>query len=372
MRILILAPLKRKIVPEITASRSRVVYELIQGLIKKGHKITVLGTQDSFIPGADIVPVTPKGFVDMPPFENPFYGETSYLVQLAKKTELLAKDFDIIHNHTYPEFINLMIDDRIKTPMVTTLHAQGTPEFDEVLNLFPGAYLISISKAHRRLFKKTNIFKIVYNGVDTDFYSFEEKKGDYLLWLGRLSKAKDLQGRFMDPKGIGWAISLAKATGSKLLLSGSVEDMKFYESEVKPHLNDKIKWIGPVSSEQMLSKLQVKELMQKARAFLMTINWYEPFGLVMAEAMACGTPVIGFDRGSVNELIEDNKTGFVVNPEKGLEGLKESLSKLPNIKPDDCRQRVLDNFSLKSMVDNYEKTYLEVINLYRQKNQANL
>jgi len=122
----------------------------------------------------------------------------------------------------------------------------------------------------------------------------------------------------------------------------------------------------------MLSKLQVKELMQKARAFLMTINWYEPFGLVMAEAMACGTPVIGFDRGSVNELIEDNKTGFVVNPEKGLEGLKESLSKLPNIKPDDCRQRVLDNFSLKSMVDNYEKTYLEVINLYRQKNQANL
>ncbi len=363
MKILVAAPLKRKITPEITASRTRVVYELTQGLIKKGHQITVLGTGNSVIPGAEIIPIIPKSFTDLPPFENPFYGETSYLVQLAKKIELIGQNFDIVHNHTYPEFINLMVSDQIKTPMVTTLHAQGTPEFDEVLSLFPKTFLVSISQAHRQLFKKANIFKIIYNGVDTEFYNLVEKKDDYLLWLGRLSKAKDNQGKFMDPKGVIWAIKLARESGQKLLLSGSVEDPKFFETEVKPYLNDKIQWIGPVSNEQMLSKQQVKELMQKAKAFLMTINWYEPFGLVMAETMACGTPVIGFKRGSVPELIAHGKTGFVVDSEKGVDGLKESLNLLSSIKPADCRQHVVDNFSLSKMVDNYEKTYQEIISL---------
>ena len=95
----------------------------------------------------------------------------------------------------------------------------------------------------------------------------------------------------------------------------------------------------------------------------MTINWYEPFGLVMAEAMSCGTPVIGFNRGSVKELILDGKTGFVVAPEKGIEGLKEALAKINSIKPQDCRDHVVKNFSTGTMLNNYEKTYQEIINL---------
>jgi len=100
------------------------------------------------------------------------------------------------------------------------------------------------------------------------------EKDDYLLWLGRLSKARNKDRSFMDPKGVRWAIKLVQETDSKLILSGNIEDMEFYNRDVKPHLNDKIKWLGPVSSEQLLTKQQVVKLMQKARAFLMTINWY--------------------------------------------------------------------------------------------------
>ncbi len=167
----------------------------------------------------------------------------------------------------------------------------------------------------------------------------------------------------MDPKGVRWAIQLARETNSKLKLSGNIEDMDFYIRDVKPYLSDKIHWIGPVSSELSLTKSEVANLMKNAKAFLMTINWHEPFGLVMAEAMSCGTPVIGFDRGSVKELVVDGKTGFVVPPEKGIEGLKEALDKLKTIKPKDCRDHVLANFTLEKMVDNYEKTYLEILKL---------
>ncbi|MDO9027257.1 MAG: glycosyltransferase family 4 protein [Candidatus Roizmanbacteria bacterium] len=361
MKILIVSLLKRKVTSEIPAARPRVIYEIANCLVKKGHQVSLLGTADSYIPGVKVIPVIEKSFVDMPPYENPFYAETAYLVKLAKKIEEIGNQFDIIHNHTYPEFINLLVAKNIKTPIISTIHAQAFPEYDEVLSLFPECYHISISEAHKKLFKKAKIYKVVYNGVDTNIYSYQEKKDDYLLWLGRLAKAKNADGTFMDPKGVKWAIKLAEETGSKLLMSGNIEDMNFFNSDVKPHLNDKIQWVGPLSSELVLTKPEIASLMQKAKVFLMTINWYEPFGLVMAEAMSCGTPVIGFDRGAVSELIVDGKTGFVVSPEKGIEGLKEALNKINQINPQDCRDHVVKNFSTQTMVNNYEKTYLEVI-----------
>ena len=167
----------------------------------------------------------------------------------------------------------------------------------------------------------------------------------------------------MDPKGIKWAINLAEETGSRLMLGGNIEDIEFYKKDAEPHLSEKIKWIGPVSAELTLTKPEVAKLMQGAKAFLITINWYEPFGLVMAESMSCGTPVIGFDRGSVKELIIDGKTGFVVDPTKGIEGLKEALRKIEIIKPQDCRDHAVANFSTETMVENYKKVYNEILKL---------
>ena len=166
----------------------------------------------------------------------------------------------------------------------------------------------------------------------------------------------------MDPKGVRWAIKLALETNSKLILSGNVEDEKFFEKDVEPFLNKKIQWFGPITSEQSLNKKEIVKLMQKAKAFLMPINWYEPFGLVMAEAMSCGTPIIGFDQGSVAELVINGKTGFVIPSKDGLKGLAKALSSINTINPHDCRRHIEKNFTVEKMVKGYEEVYQKIIN----------
>jgi len=361
MKILIVSPLKRKISSRITAARPRMIFDLVSGLLKRGYKVSILGTGNSVVPGAKIIPVIPKSFVEMGPFENPFYAHIAFLTKMAKILEKIGNNFDIIHNHCYPEFINLLVEKNIKTPIITTIHAQMTSELDETLSFFKKSYFISISKAAKKLAKKTKIYKVIHNGVNTNFYKFSAKKEDYLLWSGRLSRAKDKKGNFLDPKGIRWAIRLAKETNSRLYLSGNIEDLKFFEKDVKPCLSSKIKWIGSISSELPLTKKEFAKLMQKAKVFLMTVNWYEPFGLVMAESMSCGTPVIGFDRGAVSEVTVNGKTGFVVKPEQGINGLKKALKNIDKINPKDCREHIEKNFSLEKMVDNYEKIYYEIL-----------
>lgn len=361
MRILLVSTLKRRVGQDISASRSAIIYQLGKTLTQRGHTVGLLGTKDSIIPGVATHSVIDKSFVDMPPFENPFYGEVSYLVVLEKRLEKIANDYDIIHNHTYPEMINLFASERTTIPLVTTLHTQVTSEYDHALSFFPRANLVALSEAQKRLFKKARIGWVVHNGVDTEIYRLKEKKEDYLLWLGRLGRAKDEKGNFVDTKGVRWAISLAREIGERLIISGNVEDIKFYEKDVKPYLNDRITWYGPVSKEQVLARQEVVKLMQGARAFLMTINWEEPFGLVMAEAMSCGTPVIAFDRGSVRELIIDGQTGFIVAPSLGVDGLKSALSRINEISPRACREHVEKNFSLDQMVNKYIHLYKQLI-----------
>lgn len=368
MDILFVSTLKRRIGPDVVASRSRIIYELSCRLAEKGHKVSILGTADSAVPNVKVIPIIEKGWVDLPSVENPFYRETAYLVKLAKKIEEIALGFDIIHNHTYPEFINLMVLDKIRTPMITTVHAQATEELDNVLSLFSKTTLVALSNAHKKLFKKAIINEVVYNGIDTNLYAFSKNQGDYLLWLGRLSKSKDKNGEFLDPKGVRWAIELAKKTGEKLLLSGNVEDMDFYNRDVKPYLSEKIQWVGPVSSEQMLKREQVVGLMQGAKAYLMTINWEEPFGLVMVEAMSCGTPVIAFNRGSVPEIVVNGLTGYVTDYSSGIDGLVRTVNTLNALSEEDynqmrfaCRKHIKENFNIEQMVNNYEKLYIRII-----------
>lgn len=360
MRILIISTLKRKVAVSEFASRSRIIYQLAIGLVKKGHNVTVLGTGDSNIPGVEIIPVIEKGWVDLPPTENEFMRTTSILLKLVKKIKQIQRDFDIIHNHTFPDLFPLVLEDQLRIPMITTLHAVAADYLDDVLYEYSKTYFIALSRAYVRQIKKGKIYKVIYNGVDTDLYSFSERKEDYLLWMGRLNSSKNNDGSYMDPKGVRWAIQFAKTTGSKLKLIGNVEARKAFETDVKPHLSASIEWISNISPEQSLPVEKIVELMQHAKAFLMTVNQEEPFGLVMAEAQSCGTPVIGFDRGSVSEVVVNNKTGFVVDPKKGLQGLEEALGKISIIQPVDCRAHVEKHFSLDRMVDEYEKVYEEL------------
>lgn len=361
MRILIVSTLKRKVSPDNFASRSRIIYQLSQGLSKKGHSVSLLGTGDSQIPGVEIIPVTEKGWVDLPKPENEFLRDTASLVKQNAMILDQEESFDVIHSHTYPDFFPTIAAEKLTKPLVITLHALYADYMDDILARFNKANLIALSERYKKLYKKASIYDVVYNGVDTNLYSFEEKKDDYLLWIGRLARGKKDDGSYIDQKGVGWAIKLAQQSDSRLKMAGPCEDIEFFEKEVKPHLNDKIEWVGEVSAEQSLPVEQVVQLMQDAKAFLMTINQEEPFGLVMAEAMSCGTPVIGFDRGAVSEVILEGKTGFVVDPNEGVGGLIQAISKIGNIKPIDCRNHVLEKFSIDKMVDNYERIYQELI-----------
>jgi hypothetical protein len=141
------------------------------------------------------------------------------------------------------------------------------------------------------------------------------------------------------------------------MLVANVEDNIFFEKEVKPYLSDKIQWVGDIGSEQPLSKKEISKLMQKAKALLMTTKLPEAFGLVMAEAQSCGTPVIGFDIGPVSEIIINKKTGFVVKIKDGVKGMIKVLKKIEDIKPADCRKNAEENFSIERMVSDYEAIY---------------
>ena len=374
MKILLASTIKRNVTKDTTYSRSKVVYQIASELVKRGHDVSLLGTGDSFIEGVKTIPVIDRSFIDKQReegYENPFYVEAGYLVKFVKKLEEIGEEFDVIHNHSYPEFLNLFATDTIKTPIVVTIHMSLTPNlmsvYDDVLSLFPKSHLVAISNSQKQHFKKATIEAVVYNGVDTNSFPFADKKDDYLLWLGRLGQAKNPDGSFVDAKGVSWAIKTAIKTGKKLILSGGVEDKEFFEKEVKPYLNDKIQWVGKIGKDQPLTEEELAHYYGRAKAFLMTPNWDEAFGLVIIEAMSCGTPVIAFNKGSIPEIVEDNKTGYLSSYEEGVDGLAGNVEKLFNLSDQEyqvmstnARKRVEENFTIEKMVDGYEKVYKNV------------
>lgn len=359
LRILILAPVKRPLNPQTTVSRNRVVLDLVSGLLFRGHEITLIGTKDTVIPGAKTIGIVPTGLNFLPKAENPFYQQTSYLTRMIKKLLEVQGEFDIVHNHLYPEFLPLLVSDLLKIPMVTTVHAQMTDELSQTLTQFPGANLVAISYMAQ---KASGLpMTVIHNSVDTDFFVPNDQPKDYFLSIGRMSAALDKDGNFLDPKGIGNAIKIAQKMNLRLKIVGNVEDRKFFDTLVKPHLSDKIGFVGEVSPEQMLTREQIRDLFAGAIAFLNPINWEEPFGLVMAESLSCGTPVIAFNRGAVSEILVDGKTGFVIDPHSGIEGIIEAIKKIDQIDRKACREHAMANFSVSRMVDDYERFYYQFL-----------
>ena len=246
MRILIISTLKRKITAEETHARSQIIYKLAHGLTQKGYEVSLLGTKDSVIPGVKTIPVIEKGWVDLSPAENPFFLEVATMVQLTRKIVEIQSQFDIIHNHLYPEFLPPIIENELKIPLVTTIHIQAENYIDETLALFKKTKLISISNAHRSLFKKAPIYKVVHNGIDTNLFSYNERKEDYLLWIGRLSQTKKTPRTINKPKKILVLLGLHQILQQLRIFAVQVfllvlflilhMGVLFYVAMVKPHL----------------------------------------------------------------------------------------------------------------------------------------
>ncbi len=254
-------------------------------------------------------------------------------------------EYDLLHFH-HPEAAMPYASLYPQVPVVYTLHDQLDQQRRETIEAFmsPNQHFISISDNQRRGAPDLPYAATVYNGIDTKLFAPKGEPEDYLLFVGRI----------VEYKGVKEAIQVAIKTKSRLLIIGQVQaaDQWFFDTHVKPYLNDKILYLGMIDHDQL------PRYYQKARALLMPVLWEEPFGLTMVEAMACGTPVLAFHRGSIPEVVVDGKTGYVV---ESVNAMAEALGIVDQIKRADCRKHVLANFSLNRMVDGYENIFYDIV-----------
>ena len=253
--------------------------------------------------------------------------------------------YDMLHFH-HPEVALTLAKIHKRVPVVYTLHDPITRTHRELFELYqtPNQHFVSISLNQRRDAPDLNYIANVYNGIDTHNFSFSDSPEDYLLFVGRI----------VPDKGVREAIQVAKETGNRLLIIGQVypDSQEYFNQYIKPSLNDRILYLSHIERSHL------PKYYQKARALLTPVQWEEPFGLTTIEAMACGTPVISLRRGAAPEIIEDGKSGFIVD---SIGEMVEAVQKIDQIKRHDCRTHVQDNFSIEKMIDGYEATYRHII-----------
>ncbi len=344
MKIAQIAPFEEPVPPKKYGGTERIVYHLTEELVQNGHNVVLFATGDSKT-SAKLLPIFPRALRSIKIGQNLKAREAYKLIGLAKVIEILLKEnFDIIHNHIGWRFLPFI--KILKTKVVTTLHGPldiGYQRF--IYQKFPNSCYISISKNQREPLPKLNFVGNVYNGIDITSFPFKEKSGNYLAFLGRMSPEK----------GPLEAIKIAKKMKMKLVMAAKIDivDKEYFSKKIKPLIDNRmIKFIGEVGHKKKV------QLLQNAKATLVPINWREPFGLVLTESMACGTPVIAFKRGSVPEVVKDKKTGFIV---KNIDEAVESLKKIDQIDRRDCRKWVEEKFTSEKMANGYEKIYSKVI-----------
>jgi glycosyltransferase involved in cell wall biosynthesis len=263
-----------------------------------------------------------------------------------------AGDYDLLHFH-HPESTLSLLQFFPDVPVVYTLHDPLNKWHVETFPLFDtsSSSCISISNNQRKAAPHLPYAATVYNGVDLKAFSYSPKHDDYLLFAGRL----------VPDKGVRQAVEIAQKTGEKLLIIGPTyrEQMGYFNKYVKPFLNDQIVYLGHKPH------CEIMPYFQKAKALLVPIQWEEPFGMTMVEAMACGTPVIAFRRGAAPELVRHQKTGFIVDT---IEQMAEAVKKVATINRHDCYEHVRDNFSIDKMIDGYENTFQQTLDHFRTRN----
>ena len=315
--------------------------ELIEELVKRKYDITLFASGDSKT-AARLIPIMEKAIWLDHELKNPH----APVMRMLKEVFDRFFEFDILHNHF--NFFMFPLSLRLDCPQfLTTVHRPVDKQYAEAMKVYHKIKYVAISEDHKKSMEEFGVpvCGVVYNGINPARYEFNNSPGDYLLYLSRLNKEK----------GVLTAIEVAKAAGQKLIIAGNSAgnaEWSFFMHEIQPRLNDdNISFRGQVNFQEKV------ELLKNAKALIFPIDRREPFGLVMIEAMACGTPVIGFRKGSVPEIIEHGKTGFVADtPEEMI----KAIERLPEINRKTCRKTVEEKFSLKQMVDKYEKIYEEL------------
>ena len=314
-----------------------VVALLADGLVERGHDVTLFATGDSQTKATlDAIFETAPG----PTSIGDTYLETIHANHAYER----AHEFDIVHEHT--SFVGLAMAARLGLPVIHTLHGQLEDRMvDWYRSLGERVHLVSISDSQREPAPDLNYAGRVYNGVPVEHYPYVEDKEDFLLFVGRAGHAK----------GPHVAVEVAKRTGSKLVMAVAIKEkaeQQHWDEVVVPSLT---------GNETILTEITLEakaDLMGRARAVLFPIDWPEPFGLVMAEANACGTPVLAFPRGAAPEVIADGETGFMC---RDVDDMCDAVGRAASISAAACRARVEKHFSAEVMCEGYERVFERVL-----------
>lgn len=345
MRIAQIAPLTTKVPPDKYGGTERIISALTEELVRRGHKVTLFASGNSRT-SAKLVSVYPS---ELPPRilyeeKNQVYDIYEHIAWNMMNIAVAYKmqhQFDIIHDHTAQNFpMSLALANSSQTPVVMTLHGAFTKSTVALYSFFNNINYVTVSHSQAQSAANIKFIGNVYHGLNMRHYPFSKDPDSYLLYVGRISPEK----------GVHIAIQVAKRLSRPLIIAGG-QDMNYKNyvaTSIQPYLSKLIQWVGEVDEATR------NELMSKAYCTLHPVTWPEPFGLTIIESMACGSPVIGFSIGSIPEIIQNGKTGFVVN---SVSEMVEAVKKIPTIDRAYCRSYVLKHFTVKRMVDEYEKIY---------------
>jgi glycosyltransferase involved in cell wall biosynthesis len=339
MKIAVLSPVWFPVPPTRYGGIEWIVSLLAEGLVRAGHDVTLFASGDSSTE-AELV----STYEEAP---SASIGLTQVELRHALSCFERAGDFDVINDHSGP--LGIVLGGAVDTPVVHTVHGPlgGEPGllYSTLTSVAPEVGLISLSMNQRKPLPDLNWVANCPNALELDFYPVHPHKGDYLLFLGRMSPEK----------GCHRAIEVAKEADMPLLIAGKMQDhaeKEYFEAQVRPKLGYGIEYLGEVDHAKKV------DLLQNARVTLFPIEWEEPFGLVMIESMACGTPVVATRWGAVPEVIDDGRTGVIVEDYREMAGVIERASELD---PLDCRRYVEERFSSERMVRDYEDAYARAL-----------
>ena len=339
MRIAQVAPLIESVPPRFYGGTERVVSYLTEELVKQGHDVTLFASGDSRT-NAKLEAITHEALRLKKDQTDPL---AHHIIMLNRINKLTHK-FDVIHFHI--DMLHFAQHQYMMTPSVTTMHGRlDLPHLPAVFNEFRDVPIISISNSQRAPLPNANWQATVYNGVPIENYAYVQNPGNYLAFVGRISPEK----------GIERAIQIAMHVGMKLYIAAKVDkvDEDYYQNRIKPQLNHPlIEYIGEVNEQEK------NTFLGGAYATLFPIDWPEPFGLVMIESLACGTPVVAYNCGSVSEVMLNGETGFIVN---SLDEAIDAVERIDTISRRCCRYVFEKRFSASQMAINYLKVYQSMV-----------
>jgi glycosyltransferase involved in cell wall biosynthesis len=339
VRIAQISPLHESVPPKLYGGTERVVHFLTEALIDLGHDVTLFASGDSET-RAELVACAPAALRLDETCKDPLAQH----VNMFERVFARAGDFDVLHFHT--DYLHFALARRQPVAHVTTMHGRmDIPDYVPLFGTFAETPLISISDAQREPLPDANWVGTVYHGLPADLYQPHLGAGKYLAVVGRVSPEKRMDR----------AVAIARRVGMPLKVAAKIDgkDRDYYESEIKPLFADPlVEFVGEIGEDEK------NEFLGNAAAFLFPVDWPEPFGLVMIEAMACGTPVIAFPHGSVPEVIDDGITGFLA---RDVNSAVKAIDRLPGIDRRQCYETFLKRFSAKRMAEDYSEIYSRIV-----------